>query len=138
MDKKDDGQWATNIALHRDPLHGIRKNTAIASKSKKKQPTESMKSQFRLQRSANSTMQKSRPKKSRPKKSPYKRQRIRRQSSDRTKSISTMQKSRPKKSPYKRQRIRRQSSDQTESMKTQHVTIDEIQQRIRRELIRQQ
>lgn len=109
MGKKDNGQWATNVAFHRDPLHGIRKNTAIASKSKKTQPTESMKSQFRLRRSANSTMQKSRSKKSR-----------------------------SKKSPYKRQHIRRQPSDRTESMKTQRVTIDDIQQRIRRELVRQQ
>lgn len=106
MSKRDDAKWADNLAFHRATLYGIRKYPVNVAKPHKSQPTESMESQFRLRRSADST---------------------------RTLKLSRPKPLQSKPSHGTRQRIRRR-----EPLKIQRVTVEEIQQRIRRECIRQQ
>ena len=114
---------------------------ASVSKSQKTRRTESMKSQFKLQRSADSTrtpkssrreklrLKPSRREKLRPK--PPRREKSRPKSPQRKKSRRKT--ARRETAPDARQHIRRE-----EPLKIQPVTTNELQQRIQREIIRQQ
>ena len=116
--------YEDNLDARGESARGRHRHLTLSKvKTKKTQQIESMESQFRLQRSADSTRtsKPSQPKPSRPKPLQSK-------------------SSRPKPSPGTRQRIRRRGHPKTPHvpvMKTQYVTTEEIQLRIQHEIIRQ-
>ena len=141
LDSRDETDKKTS---HYNGSQGTRKATSV-SKSQRTQRIGSMKSQFKLRRSADSTRtpKSSRRKTARPK--PPQREKSRPKSSRRKKSRPKppqREKSRPKSSRRKTARRKtatdaRQHIRREEPLKIQPVTTDEIQQRIQREIIRQ-